>query len=178
MLVEVDHICRRHDIKYVISYGTLLGAIRHGGFIPWDYDSDICMLREEYEKFKRVANELDPDICYFQDHDTDENYLWSYGNKLIAKIPPKFVFDSLKKHYTSKSRNDLPNPVRVLLFSSIGKHYNHNNPISTRYGAKSHSDCVAENRCVGLLCPRSSNEKQKCNHFGGRKIKPLRPFQL
>ena len=79
MLVELDRVCRKHDIKYAIICGTLLGGIRHKGFIPWDDDVDVSMLREEYEKFKIVADELDSSICFFQDHDTDPEYRWGYG---------------------------------------------------------------------------------------------------
>lgn len=79
MLEEVDRVCRKYDIKYVICSGTMLGAVRHKGYIPWDDDADISMLREEYEKFKKHMNELNPDICYFQDHTTDPEYRWGYG---------------------------------------------------------------------------------------------------
>ena len=79
LLKEIDRICRKYKIKYMIDSGTLLGAVRHQGFIPWDDDADIAMLREEYEKFRKVADELDPSICYFQDHDTDPEYRWGYG---------------------------------------------------------------------------------------------------
>lgn len=79
MIAELDRVCRNNDINYVIFAGTQLGAIRHKGYIPWDDDADIAMLREDYEKFKRVANELDPAICYFQDHSTDPEYIWGYG---------------------------------------------------------------------------------------------------
>ena len=79
MIVELDRVCRKHDIKYVLTCGSLLGAVRHKGYIPWDDDADIGMLREEYEKFRKVADELDPKICYFQDHENDPEYLWEYG---------------------------------------------------------------------------------------------------
>ena len=79
MLVELDRICRKYDINYCISFGTLLGAVRHKGYIPWDDDADVCMLREDYERFKKVSNDLNQDICYFQDHDTDSEYRWGYG---------------------------------------------------------------------------------------------------
>ena len=66
MVVELDRICQKHNIKWGVSGGSLLGAVRHKGFIPWDDDVDIMMLRPEYEKFKRVAqSEIDPK--YFVD---------------------------------------------------------------------------------------------------------------
>ena len=57
LLSEIDRICKKRDLRYFICYGTLLGAIRNGGFIPWDDDIDIVMFREDYEKFFRLAKE-------------------------------------------------------------------------------------------------------------------------
>lgn len=60
ILLDIDRICKKYDIQYCLMYGTLLGAVRHGGLIPWDDDIDIAMTRENYNKFLTVAySELD-----------------------------------------------------------------------------------------------------------------------
>ena len=89
MLVELDRVCRANDISYVIFCGTLLGAVRHKGYIPWDDDADIAMLREDYEKFKKVADQLDPNLCFFQDHSTDPEYRWGYGK--LRRVGTTFI---------------------------------------------------------------------------------------
>ena len=80
LLREVDRICRKRGIRYNIIAGTMLGAVRHGGFIPWDDDADVAMMRDEYEKFRKaVREELDPDEFYFQEIRDTPGYRWGYG---------------------------------------------------------------------------------------------------
>ena len=80
LLEEVDRICKKCKIQYSIIAGTMLGAVRHGGYIPWDDDADVALLREEYERFRHVVKtELDASRFYFQDHRRTRGYRWGYG---------------------------------------------------------------------------------------------------
>jgi lipopolysaccharide cholinephosphotransferase len=80
LLCEVDRICHKCGITYRIIAGTLLGAVRHGGFIPWDDDADVAFLRKEYEQFRHACEtELDTSRFYFQDHRNTQGYRWGYG---------------------------------------------------------------------------------------------------
>ena len=80
LLLEVDRICTLHGIRYQIIAGTMLGAARNGGFIPWDDDADVALLRPEYERFRDAcAQSLDTERFYFQDMRATEGYRWGYG---------------------------------------------------------------------------------------------------
>ena len=69
-LKEIDHLCRENDIEYYLTAGTLIGALRHKGFIPWDDDADIIMTRDNWEKFyKSVKDKLPRNIVLNSQYD-------------------------------------------------------------------------------------------------------------
>ena len=73
ILVEIDKICEKHMLRYFIDYGNLLGAIRHKGFIPWDDDIDIMMMRKDYEIFAEVAEAELPEELSFRSIQKENN---------------------------------------------------------------------------------------------------------
>lgn len=79
ILLEVDKICKENNIKYQLFAGSLLGSIRHEGFIPWDDDIDICMLRKDYEEFLRICNTKLNSKYFLQNNDTDSNYIAQFS---------------------------------------------------------------------------------------------------
>ena len=78
ILLEVKRICNKHHIDYQLCGGTLLGAVRHGGFIPWDDDIDITMLRDDYERFLDVAPGEISDRYHIESPESHPNYIFSY----------------------------------------------------------------------------------------------------
>ncbi|MDR1645963.1 MAG: LicD family protein [Tannerellaceae bacterium] len=104
MLKIVDDICRRHQIAYWLCSGTLLGAVRHKGFIPWDDDLDICMLRDDYERFIQIAKVEFPDDMALQTRETDPDYHYL---PLPCKVRDRKSFTFLPTHKDEGCENGL-----------------------------------------------------------------------
>lgn len=80
LISEVKRICLKNNIHFNMVGGTMLGAIRHGGYIPWDDDADIGFLRTEYEKFRKACKtDLNHEKYYMQDLRDTKGYRWGYG---------------------------------------------------------------------------------------------------
>lgn len=95
ILKQIDNICSKYGLKYQLAYGSLLGAIRHGGFIPWDDDLDIFMFRKDYDKFLNIAQKELGDKYFLQTYKTDPNY-----PQVFAKIRKE---NTLLEEYSVKN---------------------------------------------------------------------------
>lgn len=99
ILVVVDTILRKHNIEYYLEGGTLLGAVRHGGFIPWDDDIDICVNWKDLKKIKQILESELPDDLVYQDFTTDKRY-----PMLIAKVRDRYSFYHERHPFSCKEQ--------------------------------------------------------------------------
>lgn len=98
VLREIDRICEKHKIRYYADWGTLLGAVRHGGFVPWDDDLDICMLRDDYEKFRKVADRELPEGYVIHDFERKEDH-WLFLATVVNHSRMCFDREYLEQHH-------------------------------------------------------------------------------
>lgn len=95
---EVDRICRKHGITYFADWGTLLGAVRHHGFIPWDDDFDIVMLRRDYVRFLQAAEKELPEGFAVFNYKTHDDF-WHFLARVVAKPRICFEEEHLEQFY-------------------------------------------------------------------------------
>lgn len=96
ILKEIDRICRKYKIRYLMDAGTLLGAVRHKGFIPWDDDADVAFTRSNYEAFRKVVKrELPEGMTYFEPQELR-------GGKAFYDFTPRILYDKSQTHADTK----------------------------------------------------------------------------
>ncbi len=98
VLQEIDRVCRKHHITYYADWGTLLGCIRHGGFVPWDDDIDIVMKREDYIRFLTVAVP-DMEEGYAVQTYRNQKDFWLFMGKVVGKNHFCFEKEHLRKFH-------------------------------------------------------------------------------
>ena len=91
LLKEIDRICRKYKIKYALDSGTLLGAVRHKGFIPWDDDVDVVFTRANYEMFAKVARRELPEGMSLVEPDE------YHGGKAFYDFVPRITYNNSRK---------------------------------------------------------------------------------
>lgn len=132
ILVEVDRICKKHNIPYWLDGGSALGAVRHGGFIPWDDDVDIALLREDYLKLIKILphelsdkyalqnRETEPKFHMLYSRIVDKNSFVDYGEKRVV-IRKEFKYKGLflDVFYIEKGNLIIKNTLDRLYYMSF-----------------------------------------------------------
>lgn len=103
ILQKVHDFCEANDIKYSLAYGTLLGAIRHKGYIPWDDDIDIMMVRDDYERFITLFHKTRPDYLDIMSPEINPNYYAPYANVYDRRT---LLVEPNSEHFQNKGPSD------------------------------------------------------------------------
>lgn len=135
ILETVDAICKKHDIPYWLDGGTLLGAVRHGGFIPWDDDIDIDMLKEDMERFIKVAPKELGENLFLQTPESDphtkelivkvrdlnslyieygDNFATEYQRGIYIDIFPIIPYPNVSKGFVKKYTKEIGRCISIL----------------------------------------------------------------
>ena len=99
ILKEIDRICRKYKIRYALDAGTLIGAVRHKGFIPWDDDADVVFLRSQYEAFVKVAGRELPDTMELLLPDSYRD------GRAFFDFTPRIIYKNRRCHQDSPEMN-------------------------------------------------------------------------
>ncbi len=98
VLQVIDKICKKYNIPYFAEWGTLLGTVRHGGFIPWDDDMDICMKRPDYERFLKVLDRELPKGYDYLNYHNQEDY-WDVMTRVVNSSEINYKPEFLDKYH-------------------------------------------------------------------------------
>lgn len=109
LLNELLSVCKKHDIKVIVYAGTLLGAIRHKGMIPWDDDIDVALTRPEYEKLCKIAPNEFKHPYFFQNAKTDKRFFCGY-----SRLRNSLTTGLIKEMETTEYNNGIYIDVFVL----------------------------------------------------------------
>lgn len=163
-LLEVDRICKKHNIKYFLGGGSLLGAVRHKGFIPWDDDADVMMLRKDYDKFLSVLPDELPGYLFAQTQENEKN--------------SHFPFTKLRINHTIlstefSSRFNIHNGI---FLDVLAQDYTSNNS----FFRKIHMHAVASSRWLVLNKWRKTpvDANSKISSFCANVLKAIFPLRF
>ena len=125
ILREIGRVAREANLTWWIDFGTLLGAVRHGGFIPWDDDIDICMVREDYARFVEVFNRLKQDdeleAVLYSEKNGRTNIIKVRHRRLEGLFVDVFPIDVCKKKMTDEEKLTFSKELQRLIMTNRKK---------------------------------------------------------
>ena len=189
ILKVIDRICRQNDLQYCLAYGTLLGAVRHKGFIPWDDDVDIMMPRKDYdllvdyfvrnkealEPYVLLNKQYNPNYPYMISRVSDNRYILdvdnevSYGIGLFVDIYPLDGAGNTIEEYTKRKRESSRYAALCFLTSRIG--VKRENTVSfCKYMLKYPAFLFAKILGRNFFMKRLENIQRRCDYSNSKYI--------
>ena len=161
ILKEFDKVCKKNNLQYWLDYGTLLGAVRHKGYIPWDDDIDVSMLRDDFEKLTKIfEDEVENKDLYLKHHFNEKGmYLLKISHKkcpylcidvFIYDYCKKFTYDEEKIVYTQnlqKLRQEFINKIEYKDGLDLYKKYE---PLRTKISESFDNDTDQKDLIYGI----------------------------
>lgn len=163
MFIDFKSVCDKHNINYMMSGGTLLGTIRHKGFIPWDDDIDVMMVREEYNKFSKIFNK-----------EMGDKYI------LVEPLAPKYVFKAPKIYKKGTTYIEIENVgiheyemvfLDIFIIENVAEPGIKRNVISKVYdfAFKAASVCADYKYPSPVILRKCKTEKEVANYYVFRR---------
>ncbi len=118
LLTEIDRVCKKYHLRYYLICGTLLGAVRHQSFVPWDDDADIAMPRQDFDKLKKIApKEWDGETFLFLEYDQmGRGTFLDYMSRLVymKEEVPVITFQKIRGKGREDIQNHMPLDIYIL----------------------------------------------------------------
>lgn len=166
MLIEIDKICKKHQIEYWLTAGTLLGAVRHQGFIPWDDDLDIMIQHKDLKLLSAVLQQELPKQFVVQDYSTEKKY---YIDSLI-KVRDRNSFFLFESHKCFKEQGIFIDIIPIEKIPSLKfKRFVHKLNKQSYLRRRELSLSGKSNNIAGLLISPFSRALLKFAHWYSRK---------
>ena len=116
VLSDIDTLCRKHGIRWFADCGTLLGAVRHGGFVPWDDDLDICMLRDDYNRFIEIAPDELPEGYHVINIYTSDEF-----GEMTTRVTNTMAVDYRREHDAKYHEFPYPAGIDIFVLDHVSK---------------------------------------------------------
>lgn len=161
IMKTLDEALRKNGIEYTMAYGTMLGAVRHGGFIPWDDDIDLIMTKENYDKFLAVCDGILPDYLKVECAEHNRDYPFNFA-KVVDTRTTFVEADFRKLNYKKGVSVDVFPVYRVRDDKKFIEKYCKKNRVNAVYRTAYDGSCIARNKGIKKLCFVAAHVVAKC----------------